>query len=298
MDWYFLFSDFIPGHHGFKWSCFGIFIFQKEGYTFMRKIGIDAGGTLVKVVYQERGERHYKTFLSSETDSLSQWIRWLSPNSQFCVTGGKAARVKTQIENAVEIPEFKAVCSGAASLLYEEHKKKEPFILANIGTGTSLFFVNPIKDQQRRLAGTGMGGGTIMGLGRLLSGQYTFSDIIQSAESGDRENVDLLVKDLYENEKPPIPGHLTAANFAGNFTDELIPADALRSLINMVAENIILLSSREAEAAGTKTIVFSGGALKGNPLLVKDLGQFQDILNYDPVFLKHGAFAGAMGCLL
>ncbi|WP_113930038.1 type II pantothenate kinase [Bacillus sp. P14.5] len=263
----------------------------------MNKIGIDAGGTLIKVVYNEGGARHYKTFSSRDLDSLSQWLRWLSPHSEFCLTGGRAGQIKNLFENASEIPEFEAVCSGAAILLYEEHQKKNPFILANVGTGTSLFYVDPERNQHRRLAGTGMGGGTIMGLGRLLAGLESFSEIIQTAQSGNREKVDLLVKDLYENEKPPIPGHLTAANFAGEFSGEETPADALRSLINMVAENIILLSSREAQAEGIKTIVFSGGALKGNTLLKKDFGQFQDIIEYEPVFLENGAYAGAIGCL-
>ncbi|MGM0844665.1 MAG: type II pantothenate kinase [Bacillota bacterium] len=264
----------------------------------MNKIGIDAGGTLVKVVYHEKGKRHYKHFLSSDLNSISQWLRWLSPQSEFCLTGGRSGFIKKLVENAREISEFDAVCSGAAILLYEEHKIKEPFILVNIGTGTSLFYIDPEKRTHRRLTGTGMGGGTIMGLGKLLAGPHTFPEIIQIAQSGNRERVDLLVKDLYENDKPPIPGHLTAANFGGNFSGEETPADAVRSLINMVAENIILLSSREAETGETNTIVFAGGALKGNSLLRKDLEQFQDILEYNPVFLKDGAFAGALGAIL
>jgi type II pantothenate kinase len=264
----------------------------------MNKVGVDAGGTLTKIVYYERGIRHFKTFPSSDLRGLSQWIQWLSPSSEFYVTGGKAGRIKHYLNNAGEISEFEAVCNGAACLFYEQHQNERPFILANIGTGTSLFYVNKETQEYRRLVGTGMGGGTIMGLGKILSGKGSFSEIISLAKSGNREKVDLLVKDLYENEAPPIPGHLTAANFAGEFTGNETSSDSLRSLINMIAENIVLLAARAAEAEETKTILFTGGALAGNPLLQADLSKFQDLIEYEPVFLKNGAFTGAVGSII
>lgn len=264
----------------------------------MNKVGIDAGGSLTKVVFHEKGRRHYKTFPSRDINQMSQWIQWLSPSSEFYVTGGKAGLVKKILNNSTEISEFKAVCEGSAHLLAEEHARQGPFILANIGTGTSFFLVNQEKGEYRRLLGTGMGGGTIMGLGKILSGKVSFSEIISEAKSGNRENVDLLVKDLYEDEEPPIPGFLTAANFAGDLSGEETPNDSLRSMINMIAETIILLAARAAETEGIKTIVFTGGALSGNPLLKSDLSQFVDIMEYEPVFLANGAFAGAIGSVI
>ncbi|WP_409253869.1 type II pantothenate kinase [Bacillus sp. SCS-153A] len=264
----------------------------------MNKVGIDAGGTLTKVIYNENGKRHFKTFPSKDIDSMSRWLQWLAPSSEFFVTGGKAAAVKSILNNCTEIPEFKAVCSGSAHLMGEEHERQDPFILANIGTGTSFFLVDHKKREYRRLLGTGMGGGTIMGLGKILSGKDTFNEIISLAESGNRENVDLLVSDLYDGEEPPIPGHLTAANFAGDLSNMETPNDALRSLINMIAENIILLATRAAELEGLKTIVFTGGALSGNPLLKEDLSQFADMIEYEPVFLADGVYAGAVGSLI
>ncbi|WP_421384821.1 type II pantothenate kinase [Bacillus salacetis] len=264
----------------------------------MNKVGIDAGGTLTKVVYHERGLRHFKIFPSNDIGSLSQWIQWLSPSSEYYVTGGKAGKVKNLLKTAVQIPEFEAVCKGSAVLLSEEHQIGGPFILVNIGTGTSMFLVDQEKQEYRRLIGTGLGGGTLLGLGKILSGLDSFRDIISLAASGKRENVDLLVKDLYEDGDTPIPGRLTAANFAGDYKGKGNPNDSLRSLINMIAENTVLLAARLAEMEGTKTILFTGGALAGNHLLKTDLSQFQDILQYEPVFLANGAFSGAVGCII
>ncbi|WP_456271415.1 type II pantothenate kinase [Bacillus sp. AK031] len=252
----------------------------------------------MKIVYYEGNTRHYKFFPSSEIEKVGEWLQWLSPKSVYYVTGGKAAAIKPYLPECIEIPEFQAVCSGANYLVKEEHQHNGPFILVNIGTGTSLFYVNEENKEQQRLIGTGMGGGTIMGLGRLLSGRKSFGEIIRLAEEGDRSNVDLLVKDIYETESPPVSGHLTAGNFAGGFSGDVKVEDTLRAMINMVAENIILLATRAAEYEKTNTIVFSGSALSANEMLKSDLAQFQDIISYRPVFLRKEAYAGATGCLI
>jgi type II pantothenate kinase len=264
----------------------------------MTKVGIDAGGSLVKIVYSERNIRHYKSFSSSEIDKVGEWLRWLSPQSVYYVTGGKASAIKSFLPACVELPEFQAACSGASYLAKEEHQLSGPFILVNIGTGTSFFYVNEEDKEYRRLIGTGMGGGSIIGMGRMLSGRKSYSEIIRFAEEGDRSAVDLLVKDLYETEEPPIPGHLTAGNFAREFSGDAKPEDSLRAMVNMIAENIILLATQAAAYEQTYTIVFSGGALSSNEMLKRDLAQFQDVISYEPVFLRHGAYAGAIGCLM
>ncbi|RIW28772.1 type II pantothenate kinase [Bacillus salacetis] len=264
----------------------------------MNRIGIDAGGTLTKVVYFERDTRHHRFFQTSDLDGLGKWINWLSPDSEYYVTGGKAGVLKNILANSTLVPEFEAVCSGSAYLVSEEHQINRPFILANIGTGTSFFYVDWKNNEYRRLMGTGLGGGTILGLGRILTGLDSFEEIISLAATGKREKVDLLVRDLYEHEEPPIPGYLTAANFAGKRTGDETPNDSLRALINMAAENTVLLAARAAEAEGINTIVFTGGALTGNTLLRSDLSQFRNLMDYEPVFLENGAFAGAVGCIL
>ena len=42
-----------------------------------------------------------------------------------------------------------------------------------------------------------MGGGTFWGLGRLLTGVSNFDELLDLAEQGDRDGVDILVKDIY-----------------------------------------------------------------------------------------------------
>lgn len=71
-----------------------------------------------------------------------------------------------------------------------------PHIAVNVGSGVSVLQVNSINDV-KRVTGTLMGGGTLIGLSKLLINVDNYNDIMKLAEKGDNRNLDLLVKDIY-----------------------------------------------------------------------------------------------------
>ncbi len=71
-----------------------------------------------------------------------------------------------------------------------------PHLAINVGSGVSVLQVNSINDI-KRVTGTLMGGGTLIGLSKLLINVDNYNDIMKLAEKGDYTNVDLLVKDIY-----------------------------------------------------------------------------------------------------
>ena len=77
--------------------------------------------------------------------------------------------------------------------------------------------------------------------------------------------VDLLVKDIYEYTQISINGDLTAANF-GKIDHSNIPQieDQVAALLQMIAENIMLLAIHMANIKNVKHLVFVGGMLEGN----------------------------------
>jgi type II pantothenate kinase len=263
----------------------------------MKRIGIDAGGSLVKVAYEENGKRHYKTFKIEEIGRLLDWLRWIAPDTQFFITGGNASRLQETLPITTEVPEFDAVCKGAQVLITEEMSMDEPFLLVSIGTGTSYYLVKPNLAPQR-LLGSGMGGGTFMGIGKMLTGAEEFKELVKLARKGDRTSVDLMVKDLYTLGNTPLPGHLTASNFAKGKSEGYVKEDAVRSLINMIAETAVLMANGAAQIHGVQKWVFVGSTLSGNQPLKDDLSQFRDMIPYEPIFLTHGAYAGAVGALV
>jgi pantothenate kinase len=52
-------------------------------------------------------------------------------------------------------------------------------------------------ESYERVAGTMIGGGTLIGLSNLLTGEKDFDKIIEMASRGSNSNVDMLIKDIY-----------------------------------------------------------------------------------------------------
>lgn len=265
----------------------------------MNRIGIDAGGSLVKMVFEEKGELHYRKYAITEIDSFIQWLNMTVPTAKLVVTGGKSYLVKEKTSHLVTIVnEFEAMAEGARYLLEQEfHLLHEEFILISIGTGTSIYHVTPSNFE--RVIGTGIGGGTFIGLGTLLAGTSNFTELVERAGSGDRKKIDLLVRDIYGSNETPLIGDLTAANFGkAHLSQDATKDDQLASTIQLIAETIILLANQVAQIKDVSKLVFVGSTLSGNHMLRKVLGEFSQSLGREALFPTNGAFAGAIGAYL
>jgi type II pantothenate kinase len=71
-----------------------------------------------------------------------------------------------------------------------------PYMVVNIGSGVSIVKVSS-AGQYERVSGTSLGGGTYWGLCRLLTNCTSFESLLDIAENGNPEAVDMLVKDIY-----------------------------------------------------------------------------------------------------
>ncbi|EIJ81380.1 pantothenate kinase [Bacillus methanolicus PB1] len=265
----------------------------------IKKVGIDAGGSLVKITYEESGVFHYNKYPIRELASALEWLKIVAPNAAVALTGGKAAIMKDQFfpEGKI-VPEFDSTCEGAMFLLKEaEIDTTKKLIIVNIGTGTSWFVAE--KNNYTRIFGSGIGGGTLMGLGALLTGETDFSKLVELASNGNKGNVDLLVKDIYFPQEPPIDGNLTASNFAkGVINPNSSKEDKAAAVINIIGETLVLLSMQAVSAHGADRLVYIGSTLAGNEPLKQCLSSYKKMVGIDHVFLDHGEYAGSLGALL
>ncbi|WP_449355333.1 type II pantothenate kinase [Virgibacillus natechei] len=264
-----------------------------------QKIGIDAGGSLIKLAYEERGQMHVKTYSMEEMDQLLNWLQFISPDAVLCLTGGKSGYLQSVVQQSShQIDEFEATAEGTRFLLKQEKNRfDEDFILVSIGTGTSIYHVT--ANAQERLLGSGIGGGTLMGLGHLITGKSDFHELVDLATEGSYTGSNLLIRDIYAPNEPPLLGDLTAANFGkAHLNKDATKADHMAGLIELIGETLILLSTQAANAEQVGRVVFAGSTLNGNEPLKDVLCRFQDMLSYEPIFLEKGAYAGAIGALM
>lgn len=185
-----------------------------------------------------------------------------------------------------------------------------PYLVVTIGTGVSVLRVDGPRIYER-VSGSTIGGGTYLGLIRLLTDVEDFDDVMRLAERGDPTKVDMMVGDIYgENsdalEKLGLPSNLVASSF-GKLVAKDDPAaglkqeDLARALLLMITNNIGQVAHLNAKLFKTPRIYFVGNFLRQNKISQRRLSY---AINYwskgemEALFLEHEGYFGALGAFL
>ena len=231
-------------------------------------IGIDVGGSTTKIVgfREANGKREliqpqfvkandpvtsiYGAFGKfTDENSLS-----LSQIDRVHMTGVGSSYITKGLYglNSVRVPEFKSIGLGGLYLSGLDNA-----LCVSMGTGTALVHANA-NGEMKYLGGTGVGGGTLMGLSKLLLGAEEIDHILAMAEAGKLQNIDLRISDITaKNSLTELARDLTAANFA-NISDIATKDDIASGLMNMVLETVGMISVFGARSCGVKNIVLTG----------------------------------------
>jgi len=243
-------------------------------------IGIDVGGTTTKIVgfrFQENGKKELiaPQFVRATDPLTSIYGAFgkftaeneleLSEIDRILMTGAGASFITKPIYNLTcrPVPEFSSIGIGGLYL-----SGLNEAIVVSMGTGTALIHAKKEGEKYdiEYLGGTGIGGGTLIGLCRKILGVDSVEHIEQLCAEGDLNNVDLRIKDL--SRKRSYDGmneNLTAANF-GKLSDLATPSDIALGVANMVAETIFMLSVFAARNYGLKNIVLIGNLTTIEPI--------------------------------
>jgi len=254
-------------------------------------IGIDIGSTITKAVSVEGGAVNSKIKTRAD-DALSSAAGafgkltvengiHISAIRRIMITGVGAPRLP---ESLFDIPtekvdEIKAIGVGGMFL-----SGKENIVITNIGTGTAI--IEAKKGQITHLGGSGVGGGTILGLGKKLLGMSRFSDIMRLAEQGSLSPVDLLLEDIMETNLSFLNPKSTASNF-GKMLDTAKDSDVAMGIVSMVYQVIGMLSVFAARSRNIDLVVVTGNGSK-NPIGKKIL---EEITKMHSVFFEYPEYA-------
>jgi hypothetical protein len=94
-------------------------------------------------------------------------------------------------------------------------------VLANVGSGAGFILVRG-EDSWERVSGTSIGGGSFYGLCHMLTGETSYDKMLDGAERGRNERVDLTVGDIYGGDYTKF--NLKAATIAASFGKALMCA--------------------------------------------------------------------------
>ena len=153
-----------------------------------------------------------------------------------------------------KVSEFRCVGKGGLYL-----SGLDEAIVVSMGTGTAIMHAK--KDGKHiytdYLGGTGVGGGTLIGLSRRMLGVDNIEHFQQLCEGGDLSNVDLRIKDMASDNSFQMNDEMTASNF-GKLSDIATNSDVALGIANMVGETIAMLAVFAARSYGLDKVVLTG----------------------------------------
>ena len=272
-------------------------------------LGIDVGGSTTKIIgkasdsnsgsktdgiigmLQVRAADQITSMYGAIGNFLSKHGLHPKDISKVYLTGVGASFINEQVYGieTQKVSEFKAIGQGALSLTGLDEA-----LVVSMGTGTA--FVRAEKNNTTHLGGSGVGGGTIIGLGSQLLGKSDVDAIIALAESGDLKNIDLSVSDILGAEVKSLPADLTAANF-GKIKSTASQSDIALGLLNMIYETAGMLAIFALKNDTTKNIIITG-TLATFPQAKPVFKKFSNLTPHTFIIPDNAVFATALGAVM
>ena len=254
-------------------------------------VGIDVGGSTTKIVGFHRGENGEETLIAP------LFVQATDP-----ITSIYGAFGRFTMENGLALSDIdKVMMTGGGSSFRSQPIYTLPCSNVSefecIGLG-GLYLSKKVGDttEIKYLGGTGVGGGTLLGLTQKLTGVGTVEHIEKLCAEGDISKVDLRISDIsknrtYENMKD----NLTVANF-GKVSDIATPEDIALGVANMVAETIAMVAVFAARGCGVKDVVLTGNLSTIEPIRKTFEGLDQFGVNF--IIPENAQFGTVIGAAL
>ncbi len=264
-------------------------------------IGIDVGGSATKIVGFKGGVMLEPMVVKANdplTSAYGAFGKFLAENNmgigdieRIMTTGVGSTFLPDVIYGlpTVHLEEFDCIGRGGLYLT-----KLDKAIVVSMGTGTAM--VKCDGTQFTYLGGTGVGGGTLTGLSKLIVGMEHTDNISELASEGELSKVDLQVGGITKKALSGLASEVTAANF-GNVSDTATKADLALGTVNLVFETIGMISVFCARFTQTDDIVLTG-ALSTIPQAKPLFAKFSRIFGKNFIIPEYSRFGTVIGAAL
>lgn len=265
------------------------------------KVGLDIGGSTTKIVGMQDGKiiaREIVRAADPVTSAFGAVGKLINDHSisvndieQINITGVGSGYPQAPIFGikTVVVEEFKATGLGGLYLSGLEHA-----VVVSMGTGTA--YLEATKNKVRHIIGSGVGGGTLVGLGMALTGTSDAVKLSDMATSGDILKCDLTIGDITKNGVTGLPMNVTASNF-GKAADDLSREDKMAGVFNLVYQAVGTVAVMASRQCNLKDIVFTG-QLTDLKECQQYLLPFEDLYGVNMIIPEDAVFATALGSCL
>ncbi|MGE5607381.1 MAG: type II pantothenate kinase [Bacteroidota bacterium] len=264
-------------------------------------IGIDIGGSTTKIIGFDNSQL-FSPLLVRATDPIASvygaFGKFLSANGlnlsdieQIMVTGVGSSYITAKLYgiSTGKVDEFRAIGTGGLFLSGLANA-----IIVSMGTGTAL--VKADLNGVRHIGGTGVGGGTLLGLSNRMLNVRDFNDLIETAQGGSLAHIDLAISDISHDPLVGLPPETTASNF-GKLSDLATKADVALGIINLVFQTIGMIAVFATKIDHAKDVVLTGN-LTNVPQSKEIFTQLSKLYNVNFVTPPNAEFATAAGAAI
>lgn len=265
------------------------------------RIALDIGGSTTKIVCIKDGNIAYKDIITAENplkcfeNAIAKLKDGLeiqkSDIDTINITGAGSSFIP---DNYMDyklnvVSEYEATGIGGSFLADTEEA-----IVVSMGTGTAFYKVS--NNNVEHIIGTGVGGGTIKGLGKLLLSSNDVSETDKLALDGNTTNVDLTIGDISNGDMPGLPVDLTASNF-GKIKKEHSKNDLAAGMYNMIFQTMGTMMVMASRITGINNIVAVGqvSTLGSCHRVLNDFAQFYGI---NVIIPENSPYATAIGACI
>ena len=264
------------------------------------KLAIDIGMTNIDLILEtETGLRmkmlrnRRKLAVDQFRQAIAAVEKHLAPNTVIGVTGGHYRDLPEFVDGYKihQVDEMLALGRGGLALT-----GLEAGLVVSAGTGVAM--VAATAEDMHHVTGSAVGGGTLVGLSRLILNTSDVFEIDQLALAGDASAVDIMLNEAVGGEVGRLPATANAVNLGKldrqkDFTRENLAA----GLARLVAQVIAVIAINAANSVDLKKIILVGHLmdLKSIRKEINLVGEF-----YGRKFIvpENPGFGTAMGVLV
>ncbi len=260
-------------------------------------VGLDIGASMAKAVVIDKNlkiiDRCIIPVDKPKTTALKILSGFLSRFAvqAVAVSGGGSRLIDNKILGLPvrRINEIKAI--GLGGLLLSQRDKG---LVVSAGTGTALVAAYEKGKIVKHVGGTGVGGGTILGLSRRILNIVEFEVLENIALKGNSNRVDLTVGDIVGGSVGIMPAEATASNF-GKLTRNSSINDVAAGIFNMVSQTIGVITAMAAKAYNLEDSVVIVGMLAKSRLFSKIVRETTELFGIKALIPENCELFGALG---
>lgn len=245
------------------------------------------GGLRFQMIENQRGEASAQV-----RQALEQLGDDLIPGMTIGVTGGRYRNLPDMLDgfDLQKIDEMKALGLGGLALT-----NLDSGLVVSAGTGAAMVAARPAGVEH--VTGSAVGGGTLLGLSKLILGTDDVEEIDRLALAGDAAEVDIMLNEAVGGKVGRLPAKANAVNLGkldreNGFSRENLAA----GLVRLVAQVIAVIAINASDASGLDNIIMVGHLMDLESIRkeIDLVGEF-----YDRAFIvpENPGFGTVMGVL-